>query len=297
MKLVREPCFSGFMMSCFRRSPKRVFSLAVALLAILILPVPPASATQIHVPGGTYVALKLHFDLTTENVEKNDKIQLDVAENVVVNSHVVIAKGAIAEAKVVSVKGAGKKHAKDGEVDFILQRVRAVDNAWVPIRFRPQSGKKDGDKSQQIVEDRPIPGLIERMFGAPKGKDYSSYVDADVVINAPDTQPATDASTPVTQPAAAATPVAAAPGASTPTVPLTTAAMIGPEPGTVAFSSDPAGADIFVDGSYAGGTPATLRIDPGLHSIELRKPGFTNWARKMVVGPNSHPSVRATLQK
>jgi PEGA domain len=299
MKSVREPCGNAFLASPFGRTVRGTFALLVVLTAILFS-IQPASATQIHVTSGTFVALKLHYDLTTENVEKNDKIQLDVAENVVINNHVVIAKGAVAQGRVVRVKGAGKKRPKDGEVDFVLQRVRAVDDQWIPLRFRPQASKKSDDKSQEIVEDRPIPGLIERMFGAPKGKDYPSYVDADVVVNSPDVQPGAEPAT-AAQPGQPATGVAATPVAppatATPGGPSSVAAILVPEPGTVDFSSDPPGADIFVDGSFAGSTPSTLRIDTGIHSIELRKPGYTTWSRRMVVGPSSHPTVRATLHK
>jgi hypothetical protein len=43
--------------------------------------------------------------------------------------------------------------------------------------------------------------------------------------------------------------------------------------GSLAVASDPAGAELYVDGHFVGQTPATLRLASGAHRIELRASG------------------------
>jgi hypothetical protein len=52
-----------------------------------------------------------------------------------------------------------------------------------------------------------------------------------------------------------------------------------------------------IDGNVVGNTTSTLRLMPGHHSIEIRLAGYRTWSRVMVVDPESHQSVRATLIK
>lgn len=57
-----------------------------------------------------------------------------------------------------------------------------------------------------------------------------------------------------------------------------------PEPATGAtleISSTPAGADIEVDGNFAGNTPSSVGVMPGEHTIKVTKRGYTPWERKV----------------
>jgi hypothetical protein len=51
----------------------------------------------------------------------------------------------------------------------------------------------------------------------------------------------------------------------------------------VAVTSNPAGADIEVDGAFVGDTPSMITITAGDHTISLKKPGFTPWERTVKV--------------
>src|SRR5207249_790696 len=42
--------------------------------------------------------------------------------------------------------------------------------------------------------------------------------------------------------------------------------------------------DIEVDGSFMGSTPSTLNLAPGKHEIVVKKTGYQNWSRSMMVG-------------
>ncbi len=264
-------------------------SILLAFLAMAALPVPGA---QVRLPQGQMVRVKLHNLLTTENVEKDDTVDFDVADDVVVGGHVVIAKGAPARGKVVRVKGAGKKKAKDAEVVFRFTSVTAVDNQQIPVRGVPAKSKKSDSKENEIPVNTPIPGMAERMVGAEKGREYACYTDTDAIIRAPETPAAVSA----VQEPAVTTPVASS-AAPAPAAPAASLSGLGGDPAAVDFSSDPSGADIMIDGSFVGNTPSNLRVAPGRHVIDLKMSGYRSWSRTMIVEPGSHPAIRVTLEK
>jgi hypothetical protein len=66
--------------------------------------------------------------------------------------------------------------------------------------------------------------------------------------------------------------------------------------GTVSISSDPDGAEIFVDEKFHGNTPATLKIPTGSHSILLNFPGRADWRRTLEVLKSSKTSLKAALE-
>jgi hypothetical protein len=261
------------------------FAALVFLFSLAI----PGFAAKVPVRDGQLVRLKLRNILTTENVQKGDGIDFEVMEDILVSGHVVIAKGAVAHGRVLEVKGAGKSKAKDAEVVFQFSTVRAVDNQELPLRIDPSKSRKPKPNENQVAERLPIPGYPSRLIGAEKGKEYKAYTEGSFVINAVDT---------IAAPPAAPT-VAAPP--TPPTAPVTAPAApvvgLAPEPASVEFSSTPEGADILIDGAFVGNTPSTLRVTPGRHAIEIRMAGYHPWTRTMVVDPESHPSVRATLAK
>jgi len=260
----------------------------------------PLSAVQVRVREGQMVRVKLQNVLTTENVEKGDLIDFDVAEDVVVNNRVVIQKGAVARGKVTQVKGAGKKKAKDASVSFRLVSVRAVDKQEIPLRQTPHKPKKADSRENEFEENSPIPGYAERMVGAEKGREYAVYTDTPTIVDVPETAPpAASTGVPTAQPNQAGPPTQTLTPPATPAAPsvLSTSPLMGADPASVEFNSSPNGADIVIDGSFVGNTPSTLRVAPGRHVIELRLRGYRAWTRTMVVDPGSHPSIRPTLEK
>jgi S1-C subfamily serine protease len=65
--------------------------------------------------------------------------------------------------------------------------------------------------------------------------------------------------------------------------------------GTVSISSDPDGAEIFIDDKFHGNTPATLRLAAGSHSVLLNFPGHADWHRSLEILKSSKTSLKATL--
>ncbi len=52
---------------------------------------------------------------------------------------------------------------------------------------------------------------------------------------------------------------------------------------SVTVDSTPSGADVEIDGAFAGNTPSTVSVAPGSHQIAVKKKGFTNWTRTLSV--------------
>jgi hypothetical protein len=254
----------------------------------------PGYAAKVPVRDGQTINLKLRNILTTDNVRKDDVIEFEVREDILVNGHVVIAQGATARGKVVDVKGAYKPRESNAEVVFQFLTVRAVDKQELPLRRQPEKPRKESSKDSEVHEKSAIPGQIMRVVGADKGKEYEVYVNGSFTVDTSDVIAAAPAAAPVVaQPSApvaapAAPPAPALPAAAT-EVALTTS--------SVEFDSTPDGADIVIDGSLQGNTHSTLHLTPGHHDIEIRMAGYRTWSRRMVVDPESHQSVRALLIK
>jgi len=65
----------------------------------------------------------------------------------------------------------------------------------------------------------------------------------------------------------------------------------------VQVSSDPSGADIALDGEYAGSTPSQIKLKPGTHSVKITKKGFQPWERSIKVEAEESRSIAAELEK
>ena len=67
--------------------------------------------------------------------------------------------------------------------------------------------------------------------------------------------------------------------------------------GTVNVLSQPAGADVSLDGNFVGNAPATLRLVPGKHTITVKMSGHKDWTREINVQPSSEVQLTANLEK
>jgi hypothetical protein len=62
-------------------------------------------------------------------------------------------------------------------------------------------------------------------------------------------------------------------------------------------TSEPQGADIFVDGEFKGATPSQLKAVPGSHVLKVSRPGFTDWQRNIVLDAGTAVTFNAILVK
>jgi thiol-disulfide isomerase/thioredoxin/Tfp pilus assembly protein PilF len=62
-------------------------------------------------------------------------------------------------------------------------------------------------------------------------------------------------------------------------------------------TSNPDGADIYVDQNFVGNAPATLKLKAGKHNIRVTQVGFHPWTRDVTAQPGSDARLTATLTK
>ena len=65
--------------------------------------------------------------------------------------------------------------------------------------------------------------------------------------------------------------------------------------GVTEITSDPDGAEIFLDETFVGTTPATLRIAEGQHTLALKSANHADWNRPITILKDSTVTVKATL--
>lgn len=63
------------------------------------------------------------------------------------------------------------------------------------------------------------------------------------------------------------------------------------------ITSEPIGAEIYIDDSFVGSTPSKIVVAPGEHSIKVVRSGYKNWERKVQIEAGSIPSFNAILEK
>ena len=68
-------------------------------------------------------------------------------------------------------------------------------------------------------------------------------------------------------------------------------------PAKVSVTSEPAGAEVYVDGSFVGSTPSVLPLPPGSYKIEVRAAGYKSWSREIKALSGGEMNLRAVLEK
>jgi hypothetical protein len=67
--------------------------------------------------------------------------------------------------------------------------------------------------------------------------------------------------------------------------------------GSVVISSEPPGAEIYIDGKFAGQTPSTIRLPSGSHRIEVKSQGKQLWERNLEVWKDSQLTLHPVLEQ
>ena len=67
--------------------------------------------------------------------------------------------------------------------------------------------------------------------------------------------------------------------------------------GDVTVTSTPDSADVFVDGTFKGNTPSTLKLTAGKHIVKVTSAGYKDWEREIDVTAGSAVSLNAKLEK
>lgn len=174
-----------------------------------------------------------------------------------------------------------KRMGRGGKLDVVIDSVRLVDGSKVQLAASKNSkgGGHIGAMTTAMVATSivffPAAPLFLFMHGKdiviPKGTPITAFVQGDTKLDMARLQSPNGSASPTVVPAAAATMA------------------------SLQIDSSIPGADIEIDGAFAGNTPSTLSVPPGAHTITVKKKGYTDWTRTMnVSGAAVH--LTATLE-
>lgn len=274
--------------------------------------------SQVMIPDGTRIRLRLEQTLSSETAENGQIVDFSVTQEVRVGDAIVIANGARATG-TVSLVEAKKRLGRAGKLDFSIDRVQTVDGSWLNLRYVPNKARGQN----QVAKTAILSGTLGIAFGGvgalgllTKGKD--------VVINKGRTFDVfSDESAYVSNAVAASTPNMARPLPQAPASMVRmangTPVMNGGLPPQVAMAQNPyavsnvsmmgqgemggpqqpaqfasaggamvtvnsnvASADIEIDGAFVGNAPATVQLTPGVHTVVVRNGGQV-WQRQVQI--------------
>src|SRR6267154_6687814 len=225
---------------------------------------PPPNTLQ----DGTAIKLRLAENLTSATAKAGQQVSFEVVEEVDVEGVPVIAQGAQARATVTTAE-TKKSMGRGGKLDVNIDSVRLVDGGKAMLRATAGGkggghvGAMTGAMVGTAIVFFPAAPLFLFIHGKditiPKGTEVTAFVQRDMKLDMAKFAPA-------------GTAVASAPATAT---------------SGLTVESNVPNCDIEVDGSFMGNTPSTLNLAPGKHEIVVKKTGYRDWSRSMMVGSGS----------
>jgi hypothetical protein len=236
-------------------------------------------AAQVTVPDGTKIRVRLDQTLSSGTADQGQVVELSVTEPIKVDGQVVIPEGSRVTGTVTTAQE--KRHmGRAGKLDFSIDRVRAADGEWIPLRYT--INKKNGGSHAVSTGVLTAGAAVLFWPAAPaflliKGKDvtlnkgmvFDTFTDQDHTVGAN--------------------------GASGNTVAAKGSNGVAGS-ASVTIGSNVPGADVEVDGAYVGSTPATLPLSAGTHQITV-KSGVAMWQRSLLVNAGGTVNVNAQLEQ
>jgi hypothetical protein len=230
--------------------------------------IPPPPNTLLD---GTAVKLRLAETISSSNAKVGQQVLFEVTEDVMVQSVTVLPKGAQALASVTDANPK-KSMGRGGKLNVNVDSARLADGEKVQLRAVQDNkggghvGAMTGAMVATSIVFFPAAPLFLFIHGKdvtiPKGTEVTAFVEGDMKLD-------------MSKFAAAG----ATGGVSAAAVTAQTAAL------TVEASVP--NCDIEIDGSFVGNTPSTLAVTPGKHEVVVKKTGYANWTRSMIVGIGS----------
>ena len=263
------------------------------------------SLAQVQIPDGTKIRLRLESPISSATAEEGQTVSFSVADPVRAGNAIVIAQGAGATG-TVTLSQKRRRMGRTGKLDFSIDRVRAVDGQWIPVRYAVT--KKDG--GNRVMATGITTGILAAAFwpaapftllmqgkdaSVPKGAMFEVFTDDQhVVLNTAPTSPVMNAQLVDRQMALAAgfAPMASA-SANTAGQPMATP-VASAGVATVTIQSSLPGSEIEVDGVFVGSTPSTLQLPAGVHRVTVRS-GDQSWDRSLQIQAGGSISLNAVL--
>jgi PEGA domain-containing protein len=245
------------------------------------------SAKGFVLEDGTPMRLRLNRTVSSADAHVGDTVDFEVLQDISVNGTLVIPKGGLAFGTVTEAQPK-RRMARGGKLEINLDNVKLLDSEKAALRAVKggSGGGHTGAMTAGIVATGlvffPAAPFFLFMHGKditiPKGAEVAAYVNGDVKMDLAKFQP---------------TPVLASPATIVGNTPTSSASNSA----KLQVDSAPPGADIEIDGSFAGNTPSEVQVTEGDHTITVKKSGFKDWERKMKVSSGSNIHLNAELER
>ena len=224
---------------------------------------------QVVLPEGTKIRVRLERNISSATAERGQTVEFSVTDVVRVDDAVAIAEGARVTGVITLAHERGRL-GRAGKLDFSIDRVRTVDNQWVPLRYTVTR-----TAGQSHIVRAGILLWKGQDVNLNRGTAFEVFTDTNHANGAP-TAGAGISPGPVAPPP--------------PSVPVPESAIA-----TISVTSSIAAAEIEVDGAFVGNAPTTLQLAAGTHRIVVKR-GAKSWQRTLQVTGGSTISLNASLQ-
>ncbi len=222
--------------------------------------------------------------MSSSDAKAGEKVDFEVLDDVKIGDVIVIQHGAMAIGTVTEAHPK-RRMGRAGKLNINIDYVQLVSGEKAPLRAVKggSGGNHTGAMTGAMVATGilffPAAPFFLFMHGKditiPKGTEIAAYIAGDTPLE-PERftqQVATNLS--VTPP------------------PASDVSQVS----TVSIKSDPAGAEITIDGKFVGTTPSSVQLPPGDHTVAIEKVGFKSWLKTMTIAAGGSVSLDATLDK
>jgi len=259
MNVLVRPLLAMLLLQVSMSSPQQVAANKQAQSSAILNPVKTLD-------DGTPITLRISQTVSSADAHVNDRVEFEVVDEVRVADALIIPKGGIAWGVVTEAQHK-RRLGRGGKLEIVMNSVRLADGETAPLRAtkEAQGGGHQGVMTAGIVATGLIFWPVAPAFLFIHGKDItiSKGTEVPTFINGNFALDMAKFRAPA--------PVQAASEAQAGTS------------SDVAVTSNPAGADIEVDGAFVGNTPSTITVTAGDHTISLKKRGFSPWERTVKV--------------
>jgi hypothetical protein len=214
---------------------------------------------------GTAVKLRLAETISSSNAKVGQQVPFEVTEDVVVQGVTVLPKGAQAIATVTDANPK-KSMGRGGKLNINVDSARLADGEKVQLRAVQDNkggghvGAMTGAMVATAIVFFPAAPLFLFIHGKdisiPKGTEVTAFVQGDMRLD-----------------------MAKFAAADAPGAPVLAAVQTN----SLTVDASVPNCDLEVDGSFVGNTPSTLNLAPGKHDIGVKKAGYQDWSRTLVV--------------
>lgn len=259
---------------------------------LLLLSFATLAAAQTVIPDGTKLRVRLDQTISSATADEGQTVELSVTEPIKIGDQIVIPEGSRVTGTVTEAQEK-RRMGRAGKLDFSIDRVRALDGEWIPLRYtvNKKSGESHAVRTGVItagvaVVFWPAAPVVLLMKGKDttinKGVTFDAFTDQNHTLT--NNGPNTSRSGPISS------------NQAPPTQSIGNAVPNPVGSSAITINSNIASADVEVDGGYVGSTPTTLQLQPGLHQVTVKSNGSL-WQRNLQVTAGSNVTINAVVEE